>query len=110
MLISSVHWTSDMATDGFEAYDTGLRQKVLVMSAVLSFQANTPMHTEITSTPVPGQALHTCRMCNLKANSQRERKSPDYVFRFLGLNSDGEEVCLELKSAFEWESSNHSFL
>ena len=87
-----------MATDGFEAYNSGLRQKVLVMSVVLSFQANTPMHTEITSTPVPGQALHTCR------------KSPDYVFRFLGLNSDGEEVCLEFNSAFEWESANPSFL
>jgi len=110
MLISSVHWTNDMATDGFEAYNSGLRQKVLVMSVVLSFQADTPMHAEITSTPVPGQALHTCRMCNLKANSQHERKSPDYVFCFLGLNSDGEEVCLELKSAFEWENSNHSFL
>ncbi|KNZ46176.1 hypothetical protein VP01_7497g1, partial [Puccinia sorghi] len=40
------------------------------------------------STPVPGQALHACRMCNLKASSMRERKTPDYVFWFLGLNSD----------------------
>ena len=99
-----------MATDGFWVFSSGLHQNVLVMSVVLSFQANNPMHSEITSTPVPGQALHTCRMCNLKANSQHERKSPDYVFCFLGLNSDGEEVCLELKSAFEWENSNHSFL
>ncbi|KNZ49546.1 hypothetical protein VP01_4946g3 [Puccinia sorghi] len=43
-------------------------------------------------TPGPGKALNACRMCNLKGNSLQERKTPDYVFWPLGLNSDGEEA------------------
>ena len=58
---------SEMATEGVVAYDLGLKQNVLVMSVVLCFQGDSPMDAEITSTTVPGVALHACRMCNLKA-------------------------------------------
>jgi len=75
MLIGSLCCTSEMTTNGFEAYNSGLHQNVLVMSVVLSFQADTPMHAEITSNPLPGVALHACRICTLKANSMQERKS-----------------------------------
>ena len=96
-----------MTTEGFNAYDSGLAQNVLVMSVVLSFQDDTPMHAEITSTPVPGVALNSCRMCTLKANSIQERKSAGYVLRFLGLDSNGEEVCFQSKSPFECVPADH---
>ncbi|PLW15305.1 hypothetical protein PCANC_19994 [Puccinia coronata f. sp. avenae] len=62
-----------------------------VMSVVLCFQGDSPMHAEITSTPVPGVALHACRMCTLKAASTKDRKSASYVLQFLGRNAQGSE-------------------
>ncbi|PLW20099.1 hypothetical protein PCASD_16644, partial [Puccinia coronata f. sp. avenae] len=45
---------NELATEGVVAYDSGLKQNVLVMSVFLCFQGDSPMDAEITSTPVPG--------------------------------------------------------
>ncbi|KNZ47683.1 hypothetical protein VP01_6220g1 [Puccinia sorghi] len=55
------------------AYSSVLRKNVLVISVVLSFQANTSM-AEIPNTPILGKALHACRMCNLKACKKGRHK------------------------------------
>ncbi|KNZ46982.1 hypothetical protein VP01_677g5 [Puccinia sorghi] len=100
----SVEWH---ATDGFKAYNSVLRKNVVVISVVLSFQGH--FHAKITNTPISGQALHACRVGNLKAHSLQERKTQDYVSWFLGLNSDGEEVCFVLKSQFEQTNADELF-
>ncbi|EFP93090.2 uncharacterized protein PGTG_19370 [Puccinia graminis f. sp. tritici CRL 75-36-700-3] len=41
---------NDLATDGHFAYDSHLKQDVLIMSVIM---ADSPMHAEITSTPPP---------------------------------------------------------
>ncbi|PLW22410.1 hypothetical protein PCASD_13465 [Puccinia coronata f. sp. avenae] len=82
---------NELATEGVVAYDSGLNKNVLLMSVVLCFQGDSPMHAEITSTPVPGVALHACRMCTLKAASTKDRKSSSYVRQFLGRNAHGSQ-------------------
>jgi hypothetical protein len=93
ILIQLVTLSSELATEGVVAYDSGLNKNVLLMSVVLCFQGDSPMHAEITSTPVPGVALHACRMCTLKAASTKDRKSSSYVRQFLGRNAHGSQVC-----------------
>jgi hypothetical protein len=85
-------FSSELATEGVVAYDSGLKQNVLVMSVFLCFQGDSPMDAEITSTPVPGVALHACRMCTLKATNTKDRKTSLYVCRFIGRNAQGERV------------------
>ena len=49
---------SDLISNGVVAYDIGLQQEVLVMTAVLCFLGDSPMHAEVTNTPNPGVALN----------------------------------------------------
>lgn len=54
-----------ISTEGFTAYDSLICQEVLVMSVVLCFLADSPMHAEVTSTPNPGTSNNPCRVCHL---------------------------------------------
>jgi hypothetical protein len=51
---------SEMATDGFKEYDSTISQQVHVMTSVLCFTADSPMHAEIKNTHVPGNSLNSC--------------------------------------------------
>lgn len=83
-----------MATDGFTAFDCGISQPVLVMTTVLMFLADSPMHAEITNTPVPGISLNPCRICCLSAPNKKAKKSLNYLQRFLQLDPHGFEVII----------------
>ncbi|KAH9440900.1 hypothetical protein Pst134EB_029552 [Puccinia striiformis f. sp. tritici] len=82
--------SNDMTLNGFEAYDVTTGQPVLVMSMMLCFLADSPMHAEITNTPVPGASLNPCRICTLNAPKKADKKSLSYLLRFLELGPDGE--------------------
>ncbi|KAA1114227.1 hypothetical protein PGT21_001097 [Puccinia graminis f. sp. tritici] len=81
--------TNDMLTDGFEAYDTSISQPVFVMSMMLCFLADSPMHAEITNTPNPGTSLNPCRMCTLHSPTKIDKQSSIYLRQFLQLDSNG---------------------
>jgi hypothetical protein len=80
---------SEMTLEGFEAYDISIGQPVLVMSMMLFFLADSPMHAEITNTPVPGASLNPCRMCTLHTAQKVDKKSLTYLLQFLGIDSMG---------------------
>jgi hypothetical protein len=52
------------------------------------------MHAEVTNTPNPGLSLNPCQICHLQVDGISERKSLDYVKKFMMINPDGSEVCL----------------
>ncbi|KAA1077768.1 hypothetical protein PGT21_019355 [Puccinia graminis f. sp. tritici] len=83
---------NDLATFGHLAHDYELDQEVLIMSVVLCFQGDSPMHAEVTSTHLPNASLNCCRMCKLKARSIEDRKSLHYIQNFIGRNTQG-NVC-----------------
>ncbi|EHS63914.1 uncharacterized protein PGTG_20894 [Puccinia graminis f. sp. tritici CRL 75-36-700-3] len=64
-----VEQLNDMAINGFTSYDSTICQEVHVMTSVLCFLADSPMHAEITNTPVPGNSLNPCRCCDLMPKS-----------------------------------------
>ncbi|KAA1083685.1 hypothetical protein PGT21_003970 [Puccinia graminis f. sp. tritici] len=65
-----VQQLNEMVNNGFEAYDMTLSQTVLVMAPLLCFMADSPMHAEITNTPVPGPSLNPCRCIESGLNCQ----------------------------------------
>jgi hypothetical protein len=82
-----------MISEGFEAYDFSIGQPVLVMSMMLFFLADSPMHAEITNTPVPGASLNPCRMCTLHAPKKIDKQSISYLLQFLRISSTGLMEC-----------------
>ncbi|KAI9603142.1 hypothetical protein H4Q26_002456 [Puccinia striiformis f. sp. tritici PST-130] len=82
-----------MSTEGFDAYDVRLEEEVLVMTPVLAFLADSPMHAEITNTPVPSSSLNPCRSCKLSAPSLAEKVTMKYLQEFLQMSSHGTQ-CL----------------
>ncbi|EFP76249.1 uncharacterized protein PGTG_02690 [Puccinia graminis f. sp. tritici CRL 75-36-700-3] len=80
---------NDLATFGHVAYDHELCEEVLIMSVVLCFQADLPMHAEITCTHMPNASLNPCRMCKLKAQTIEDRKSISYIQNFIRRNTQG---------------------
>jgi hypothetical protein len=62
------------------------------MASVLCFLADSPMHAEITNTPVPGNSLNPCHYCVLWSKTLIERKKMPYVTQFLQKNLHGENV------------------
>ncbi|PLW31009.1 hypothetical protein PCASD_16021 [Puccinia coronata f. sp. avenae] len=60
--------------NGVVAYDCGLGEKVLVTSQVLSFQADLPMHAEVTNTFVPNVSLNPCRQDKVKCHFEDTEK------------------------------------
>ncbi|KNF04320.1 hypothetical protein PSTG_02662 [Puccinia striiformis f. sp. tritici PST-78] len=84
---------NQMSTEGFDAYDVRLEEEVLVMTPVLAFLADSPMHAEITNTPVPSSSLNPCRSCKLSAPSLAEKVTMKYLQEFLQMSSHGTQ-CL----------------
>ncbi|KAI9602047.1 hypothetical protein KEM48_000993 [Puccinia striiformis f. sp. tritici PST-130] len=80
---------NEIATNGFEAYDAHLCQPVWVMSTVLFFLGDSPMHADITNTPFPGSALNPCRMCTLSAPTKVAKKLKRYVRNFFEVDRFG---------------------
>jgi hypothetical protein len=78
-----------MTLKGFEAYDVSIGQPVLVMSMMLFFLGDSPMHAEITNTPNPGASLNPCRFCTLHAPKKVNKQSLPYLLQFLELDSNG---------------------
>jgi hypothetical protein len=75
--------------EGFEAYDISIGQPVLVMSMMLFFLADSPMHAEITNTPIPGASLNPCWICTLPTPAKINKKSLLYLLQFFNLDSNG---------------------
>ncbi|EFP91328.2 uncharacterized protein PGTG_16982 [Puccinia graminis f. sp. tritici CRL 75-36-700-3] len=83
---------NDMAINGFTAYDSTIGQEVHVMTSLLCFLADSPMHAEITNTPVPGNSLNSCRYCVLSSSSLKEREKIPYISKFAQKNLHGSNV------------------
>ncbi|KAA1106853.1 hypothetical protein PGTUg99_020771 [Puccinia graminis f. sp. tritici] len=80
---------NQLSTTGTVAWDAGLMEEVLVTSNVLCFLGDSPMHAEATSTPLPANALHPCRACDLSAASVKDKATMEYVCSFTMLDSSG---------------------
>ncbi|PLW22365.1 hypothetical protein PCASD_15908 [Puccinia coronata f. sp. avenae] len=80
---------NEMSDNGFEAYNITISQKVLVMTSVLCFLADSPMHAKITNTPVPGNSLNPCRYCILSSEKMKDRKHMPYICQFVQKNYHG---------------------
>ena len=91
---------SDTATNGFIAYDITIGQEVLVMTSILCFLADSPMHAEITNTHVPGNSLNSCRCCVLRSDSLKDRKKIPYISKFTQKNLNGLNVMSLLINLF----------
>jgi hypothetical protein len=86
---------SEAATTGFPAFDCGLKQEVLVNTVVLCFLGDSPMHAEVTNTPMPGSSLNPCRVCHLGVSKRSDKSEDDYIYQFLGMDSLGNRVSRE---------------
>jgi hypothetical protein len=62
------------------------------MSLVLCFQADLPMHAEVTNTFVPNVCLNPCRMCALHISNMQEKRKQQYVQSFLHIDKSGDHV------------------
>ena len=58
------------------------------------FLLDSPMHAEVNNTPNPGLSLNPCQIFHLQVDGISERKSLDYVRKFMMINPDGSAVCL----------------
>ncbi|KAA1124755.1 hypothetical protein PGTUg99_033835 [Puccinia graminis f. sp. tritici] len=81
-----------LALEGYPAFDCTLQEEVLVVSNIMCFLGDSPMHAEITSTPNPGNSLHLCRACALSAASVKEKATLDYVRFFFMIGPTGSWV------------------
>ncbi|KNZ47691.1 hypothetical protein VP01_6216g1, partial [Puccinia sorghi] len=99
--------SNDLITNGLVAFDSGLNQQVLVMTAVLCFLGDSPMHAEITNTLNPGVSLNPCRVCSLQISILANKPSETYVMQCVGLNSLGERVESNLR---KWNNINDVFI
>jgi hypothetical protein len=90
-----------MSNKGFQAFDITIGQKVLVMSSVLCFLADSPMHTKIINTPVPGNSLNPCRICHLWSSTMKDQKKLVYISQYLQKNLNGSNVMSIFGTLFE---------
>ncbi|KAA1121662.1 hypothetical protein PGTUg99_013745 [Puccinia graminis f. sp. tritici] len=49
---------------------------------MLCLLADSPMHTELTNTPVPGTSLNPCRVCVLSSKSLQDKKTLSFLSKF----------------------------
>ncbi|KAI7935852.1 hypothetical protein MJO28_016723 [Puccinia striiformis f. sp. tritici] len=80
---------NDLCTIGHPAYDCELEADVLVMSVAMAFLADSPMHAEITNTPLPGNANSPCRICQLYVAKKDDKTLVGYVKDFMGITYGG---------------------
>ena len=78
---------NEVASEGFTTYDSLLSEEVLVMSVVLCFLGDSPMHAEITSTPNPGASNNPCRQCHVGVMMREQKPTIKYVKEFFGLET-----------------------
>jgi hypothetical protein len=96
-------YNSELATDGHFAYDSLLKQDVLIMSVIMAFLADSPMHAEITSTPLPANANSPCRVCQLSVARKADKSLKGYVMDFMGLSNGIRQVfiCYSTPNIYE---------
>ncbi|OAV86715.1 hypothetical protein PTTG_29760 [Puccinia triticina 1-1 BBBD Race 1] len=80
---------NEISNNGHFAYDSEINQKVLIMSIVLVALGDSPMHAEMTSTPMPANANSPCRMCQLSVAKKEDKSLVGYVKDFLRLTTGG---------------------
>ncbi|POV97845.1 hypothetical protein PSTT_14804 [Puccinia striiformis] len=97
-----------MQEEGFPAYDCTLGEEVLIVSTVLCFLADSPMHAEITSTPMPANSLHPCRACDLASPARKDKPTMEYVRQFFMINPDGSPGKNETRSWSKIKDMCHS--
>lgn len=86
--------TSELADEGFVTFDQASEEKVLVMVMVLCHLGDSPMHAEVTNTMNPANSLTPCRMCNLRVDESKDKRTAKYVGEFVGVTPDGHPVSL----------------
>ncbi|OAV99967.1 hypothetical protein PTTG_25122 [Puccinia triticina 1-1 BBBD Race 1] len=79
----------ELIEHGCPAYDSGLGKEVLVITSLLCFLADTPMHSEITSTVMPNNARNPCRVCDLGVTRAAQKRSMAYLQFFLQVSANG---------------------
>ncbi|KAA1100370.1 hypothetical protein PGTUg99_023983 [Puccinia graminis f. sp. tritici] len=82
-----VQQLNEMVNNGFEAYDMTLSQTVLVMAPLLCFMADSPMHAEITNTPVPGPSLNPCRQPNNFRTTEKTIRDSEALWKYVKENA-----------------------
>ncbi|OAV86099.1 hypothetical protein PTTG_30083 [Puccinia triticina 1-1 BBBD Race 1] len=87
-----------LATEGVVGWDCSIMQEVLITSTLLCFLGDSPMHAEITSTPIPGNCLHPCRACDLSAENMKGKATIEYVCSFCMLGLSGEWISNPIRS------------
>ncbi|OAV89021.1 hypothetical protein PTTG_28844 [Puccinia triticina 1-1 BBBD Race 1] len=93
-----VEQLNDMATHGFSAYDSTIGEEVHVMTSMLCFLGDSPMHAKITNTHVPGNSLNSCRYCVLHSATLQDRKKMPYVGQFMQKNLHGANCLNQLRT------------
>jgi hypothetical protein len=86
---NKIMYSSDMALEGFTAYDSHIAKLVLVHLVVLCFLADSPTHAKVTNTPKPGQSNHSCRMCTLSVEKKSMMKPVPYIQQFIQVDHLG---------------------
>jgi hypothetical protein len=81
-----------MSINGFDTYNSTIEEEVYVMASILCFLADSPMHAEITNTPVPGNSLSPCQYCVLRSQTLKERSTIPFISQFLQKNLHGSNV------------------
>ncbi|KAG0145476.1 hypothetical protein CROQUDRAFT_45709 [Cronartium quercuum f. sp. fusiforme G11] len=66
------------------------------MVVALCYLGDLPMHAEICNCINPSVTLTPCRTCNLHVDSKAEKKTADYIQKFVGVNADGHHVRMTL--------------
>jgi hypothetical protein len=94
--ICADNFYSEMLGNGYNAYNVGIMEEVLVMTPVLLFLGDSPMHAEVTNTPVPSAALNPCCFCILSAPTLAEKVTMKYLQEFLQISSHGTQVCTSI--------------
>ncbi|OAV86637.1 hypothetical protein PTTG_29796, partial [Puccinia triticina 1-1 BBBD Race 1] len=98
---------NDITKDGYFAYDCELQQEVLVSTVVLCFLGDSPMHAEVTNTPLPGAALNPCRICHLGVEKRSDKSGEDYIYQFLGMDSLGNRDVVDYRKWSETVERSH---
>ncbi|OAV90013.1 hypothetical protein PTTG_09937, partial [Puccinia triticina 1-1 BBBD Race 1] len=98
---------NDMTTNGCVAFDCKLQQEVFVTTVVLCFLGDSPMHAEITNTPLPGASLNPCRICHLGVEKRADKSGEDYIYQFLGMDSLGNRDVVDYRDWNETIERSH---
>ncbi|OAV90780.1 hypothetical protein PTTG_28197 [Puccinia triticina 1-1 BBBD Race 1] len=88
-------------------YIKTLAECLLLFSMVLCFLGDSPMHAEITNTPLPGASLNPCRICHLGVEKRADKSGEDYIYQFLGMDSLGNRDVVDYRDWNETIERSH---